>query len=109
MININRSEDMKKSLLRIDKYIKEFNPKYVYVIANNQMLTKMYIKYISDSLEINKNKLIMITDKVSKSIELNDSIAILCAHWYKNPLVKKYNLLDAFNHCITIPIDEIER
>lgn len=115
MINIKGSNGMKKSIYRLKDYI-ESHKCNIYLIANDDLVGDIYRGYVED--ELKTDNYIAVIRETNMYSAMNDitnkdkeCIILLCGNWYKNPLVRKHNLLDIFsnNKCYTIPIDEIEK
>lgn len=103
---------MKKSLNRIINLTNDIEVNNIYLISENSMCNKMYIKYISKYIDTNKYRIIEVTEKsllgMNKLKENN--LIILCGRWYLNRIARKNNFNKFISEYfkISIPLDEIE-
>lgn len=103
---------MKKSVERIINYINEFEIDNIYLISENSICNKMYIKYISKYIDTDKYKIIEVTERRLLGINYleENNLIILCGRWYLNSIAIKddFNKLISKYFNISVPVDEIE-
>lgn len=102
---------MKKSLIRADNLINDFNFEKIYLLSQNHMFNKLYVDYISTYINIDKKKIIILNSKNINSVGHDgNNIILLCGKWYLNKLAKgnNFNRFIESYFKISVPIDEME-